>query len=277
MNVTDVCANSSLSSLLNVPGASIEFCFSYGNLSVVNVGGLKSSYLDLVLKKPVGTEGLAVQDVLDWEPFCGSWMEIMPALQRYMDTVPQRVYNLLDLDAFTLHLGDGLSVLKRENTLAVSDMHYDWGVNEQYSDNVKEFFTSPLVFDASTTGLDRAFLVVHAIRERTPGYFKGIPETLQDYTNACGVVYYQHYPLKLSPVKQSDGYAWGYLGTGPAALAAAMLHAATGDETIARQKYQNFMEDYIAQFVQGEPWALHKTEVCAWLAGQEQPGVPYPG
>lgn len=64
------------------------------------------------------------------------------------------------------------------------------------------------------------------------------------------------------------GLAWGYLGSGPAQLALAILCDATGDDELALAYYQLFKADIIAGFPSEQPFELHEDQIRAWLAAQ---------
>jgi hypothetical protein len=53
--------------------------------------------------------------------------------------------------------------------------------------------------------------------------------------------------------KSPTGFAWGYLGSGPAQLALALLADCVGDE-LALKHYQTFKERVVAQLP--APWTL---------------------
>jgi hypothetical protein len=65
-----------------------------------------------------------------------------------------------------------------------------------------------------------------------------------------------------------DGFEWGYMGSGPAQLALALLLDITDDEEISVKRYQDFMREVIAQFTQDE-WYLTEEQVLRWLALKE--------
>jgi hypothetical protein len=59
-----------------------------------------------------------------------------------------------------------------------------------------------------------------------------------------------------------DGWNWGYGGSGPAALAHAIL-ACVADETTADACYQFFKRDVVADWEMGHPWQMTDQEVLA--------------
>jgi hypothetical protein len=61
-----------------------------------------------------------------------------------------------------------------------------------------------------------------------------------------------------------DGFSWGYLGSGPAQLALAILADATGDDVLALRCYQTFKQEMIAPLAQDVSWSLVAEFVRAW-------------
>ncbi|MXV73208.1 hypothetical protein F4Z99_02885 [Candidatus Poribacteria bacterium] len=61
-----------------------------------------------------------------------------------------------------------------------------------------------------------------------------------------------------------DGFQWGYNGSGPAQLSAAILYEVTSNEDLARQYYQIFKHDQVAQW--GETFEINEHQVLAWLS-----------
>lgn len=53
-----------------------------------------------------------------------------------------------------------------------------------------------------------------------------------------------------------DGFAWGYLGSGPAQLALALLVSALNDKERALRLYQMFKAEFVARLEYGEPWEI---------------------
>ena len=64
-----------------------------------------------------------------------------------------------------------------------------------------------------------------------------------------------------------DGFRWGYLGSGPAQLALALLLDATGDEELSMRHYQDFKFIIVANF--RDDWYITKDEILEWLDGRE--------
>ena len=78
-------------------------------------------------------------------------------------------------------------------------------------------------------------------------------------------------PLPLAPSlairnHSPTGFEWGYLGSGPAQLALALLLDLTGDREAAERHYQAFKAAHVATW-RGRTWAMDPAEVRAWLAG----------
>ncbi len=61
-----------------------------------------------------------------------------------------------------------------------------------------------------------------------------------------------------------DGYCWGYGGSGPSALAHAILAAVAGEE-IADTWYEAFKHEVVAGWEIDQPWRMAETEVLDWL------------
>ena len=61
-----------------------------------------------------------------------------------------------------------------------------------------------------------------------------------------------------------DGFQWGYNGSGPAQLSAAILYEVTGNVDLARQYYQIFKLDLVARW--GETFEINEHQVLAWLS-----------
>ena len=60
-----------------------------------------------------------------------------------------------------------------------------------------------------------------------------------------------------------DGFQWGYSGSGPAQLAAAILNEITGDPKIAREYYQMFKFDHVSHW--GNDFEITDFQVRDWL------------
>jgi hypothetical protein len=67
-----------------------------------------------------------------------------------------------------------------------------------------------------------------------------------------GLKYVQHSPT---------GFAWGYLGSGPAQLAFAILLDYFGDPARAQSLYQQFKFAVIADLPMDEPWEITSDEI----------------
>ena len=63
------------------------------------------------------------------------------------------------------------------------------------------------------------------------------------------------------------GFNWGYLGSGPAQLALALLLDAIGDEARSLALYQSFKRAYVAGWA--DQWEITPEEIGAWIAEQE--------
>lgn len=65
--------------------------------------------------------------------------------------------------------------------------------------------------------------------------------------------------------RHSDGFEFGYGGSGPAQLALAILSHALGDDELARAHYQKFKFQVIGK-LQQSPWRITQLEVRTWIA-----------
>ena len=77
-------------------------------------------------------------------------------------------------------------------------------------------------------------------------------------------------PLPLDPSlalwrHSPTGFQWGYLGSGPAQLALALLLDATGEPATAVELYQRFKAEVVSGWT-GKGWALDHADVVAWAA-----------
>ena len=61
-----------------------------------------------------------------------------------------------------------------------------------------------------------------------------------------------------------DGFQWGYNGSGPAQLSAAILYEVTSNADLARQYYQLFKHDHVAQWQ--DTFEIDEHQVLAWLS-----------
>jgi hypothetical protein len=64
----------------------------------------------------------------------------------------------------------------------------------------------------------------------------------------------------------TTGFSWGYLGSGPAQLALALLYDATGDERVALQWHQPFKEEFVAKW--DRQWQITSKEIKDWIASK---------
>ena len=77
--------------------------------------------------------------------------------------------------------------------------------------------------------------------------------------------------LRLDLVNHSPtGPEWGYLGSGPAQLAIALLADATGSDAYAMAMGQWFKRDIVAQ-IPRERWELTQHEVLEWANNNKVP------
>lgn len=60
-----------------------------------------------------------------------------------------------------------------------------------------------------------------------------------------------------------DGFQWGYSGSGPAQLAAAILNETTDDPELAREYYRFFKADHVAHW--GNNFEINEFQVRDWL------------
>lgn len=65
--------------------------------------------------------------------------------------------------------------------------------------------------------------------------------------------------------RHSDGFEYGYGGSGPAQLALAILSHALGDDELASAHYQKFKFQVIAK-LQESLWRITQQEVRTWIA-----------
>ena len=61
-----------------------------------------------------------------------------------------------------------------------------------------------------------------------------------------------------------SGLAWGYPGSGPAQLAAALLADLTGDGEYAVRRHQELKRDVIARIL-GNQWTIHGEDLAGWV------------
>ena len=75
----------------------------------------------------------------------------------------------------------------------------------------------------------------------------------------------EHLPTRLDLVNHSpDGFNFGYLGSGPAQLALAILAYVTQDDDVALCNYQRFKEDIVSQW-KTNAWTITDKQVTEWL------------
>ena len=61
-----------------------------------------------------------------------------------------------------------------------------------------------------------------------------------------------------------DGFQWGYSGSGPAQLAAAILYEITDDVELSRGYYELFKHDHVSQWE--DIFEISEFEVRIWLS-----------
>jgi hypothetical protein len=72
-------------------------------------------------------------------------------------------------------------------------------------------------------------------------------------------------PLRLEIFNHSpSGFEWGYLGSGPAQLALAILCDYLGEPQLALRFYQELKEDTVARW-KGDEWTLTEQELEEWF------------
>jgi hypothetical protein len=71
--------------------------------------------------------------------------------------------------------------------------------------------------------------------------------------------------LKIAPSqklwKHSEGFSWGYPGSGPAQLALALLLDALGDKQRALRLHQRFKSSVVARWPKDEGWTITEDEI----------------
>ena len=71
-----------------------------------------------------------------------------------------------------------------------------------------------------------------------------------------------------------DGFNWGYLGSGPAQLALAILLEVTNDEAKALAHYQDFKFQLIAAITsQTTNWEIEEQKIIAWIEMQDTESI----
>jgi hypothetical protein len=72
-------------------------------------------------------------------------------------------------------------------------------------------------------------------------------------------------PLRLEVFNHSpSGFEWGYLGSGPAQLALAILCDYLGEPQLAVRFYEEFKEDIVARW-KGDEWTFTEQEIEEWF------------
>lgn len=71
-----------------------------------------------------------------------------------------------------------------------------------------------------------------------------------------------------------DGANWGYLGSGPAQLALAILANATGSDEMAAAMYQDFKAEVVSRWAMDDDWEMEQIEVLAWVADWQRTHPP---
>ena len=72
-------------------------------------------------------------------------------------------------------------------------------------------------------------------------------------------------PLRLDIFSHSpSGFEWGYLGSGLAQLALAILCDYLGEPQLAERFYEEFKEDIVARW-KGDEWTLTAQEIEEWF------------
>ena len=63
----------------------------------------------------------------------------------------------------------------------------------------------------------------------------------------------------------SQGFAWGYSGSGPSQLALAILAHFTGDDVFAGKRHQAFKAEYITPLLKDEWWVMPGEALRDWV------------
>jgi hypothetical protein len=71
-----------------------------------------------------------------------------------------------------------------------------------------------------------------------------------------------------------DGFAWGYMGSGPHQLALAILLSDTGNPKLALANAHRLCQDVISRYPKDGSFDLWSIEVKTWLDGLQQPQKP---
>lgn len=66
----------------------------------------------------------------------------------------------------------------------------------------------------------------------------------------------------------SEGFEFGYAGSGPSQLALALLYDVTGNRELALKHYQDFKWEYVNSW--GNEWEITSEEILNWIRGQDK-------
>ncbi len=83
------------------------------------------------------------------------------------------------------------------------------------------------------------------------------------------------YRLRNVDLLSPSGFAWGYCGAGPSALARSLLEDALADvdEDLADLAVRDFTQEVIARFDQDQGWELRQQDILHWFkAWKRRPG-----
>lgn len=98
--------------------------------------------------------------------------------------------------------------------------------------------------------------------------FKGEPPEVLVRVEPTGESYPLHPTASQNLFNHSPtGFHWGYLGSGPAQLALALLLEATDDEELSLRHYQDFKFIVVANLE--DNWYLSREGILNWLDGRE--------
>lgn len=65
--------------------------------------------------------------------------------------------------------------------------------------------------------------------------------------------------------RSPTGFAWGYMGSGPAQLALAILYDYTKDADLSKRYHQQFKKDFVAGWTQEGAWTLTSDDIDNWI------------
>ena len=88
-------------------------------------------------------------------------------------------------------------------------------------------------------------------------------------------IHHAHGPVEPLPKRfdlenhSPTGFEWGYLGSGPAQLALALLADALHNDEEARRLHQQFKSAVVARFAQ-DSWELTREEIQQWALDQQE-------